>query len=156
MSFALGVSITATICELLIKQKIDSYLCYTCSYNDVRENGRVRVRAEAFEPLKKTFGALGSGAPPAVQALLFLAQAAGGEDVELPINGLISEQEVEEDFPKNRADSDFFTFYWFVVVYPIAALLTIAHLILHGVPVLGFILSIAVSSQLKLICCLHV
>ena len=128
----------------------------------------VRVRAEAFEPLEealRALGVLGSGAPPASLAspdlqialgLLSLAQAAGGEDVELPINGLISEQEVEEDFPKNRADSDFFTFYWFVVVYPIAALLTIAHLILHGVPVLGFILSIAVSSQLKLICCLHV
>lgn len=52
---------------------------------------------------------------------------------------------IEEDFPENRADTDFFTFYFFAVVYPIAALLTVAHLILHGVPVLGFILSLAVS-----------
>ena len=100
----------------------------------------IRVRAEAFE-------AEGSGLPP---ALGFLFQLAGGGDVEVPINvgsnPLISERDIEEDFPKNRADSDFFAFYWFVVVYPIAALLTIAHLILHGVPFLGFILSITVSS----------
>ena len=112
----------------------------------------IRVRAEAFE-------AEGSGLPP---ALGFLFQLAGGGDVDVPINvgsnPLISERDIEEDFPKNRADSDFFSFYWFVVVYPIAALLTIAHLILHGVPFLGFILSITVSSIETdlLFACLHV
>jgi hypothetical protein len=104
----------------------------------------IRVRAEAFE-------AEGSGLPP---ALGFLFQLAGGGDVEVPINvgsnPLISERDIEEDFPKNRADSDFFSFYWFVVVYPIAALLTIAHLILHGVPFLGFILSITAHFLLTL------
>lgn len=87
-------------------------------------------------------------------------QGAGGADevdVPLIIRGknntvlreLLSEQDIEEDFPKNRADSDFFTFYWFVAVYPIAALLTIAHLIFHGVPIIGFILSLAVSFKLR-------
>lgn len=70
---------------------------------------------------------------------------------------------IEEDFPKDRADSDFFTFYFFVVVYPIAALLTVAHLFLHGIPILGFIMSLTVSFSLivlvflcskhEIICC---
>lgn len=55
------------------------------------------------------------------------------------------DQIIEEDFPKNRADRDFFTFYFFAVVYPIAALITVAHLVLHGLPIIGFIISLAVS-----------
>ena len=114
---------------------------YVPSYNDVRENRVVKVRAEAFE---------GSGVPPAAKGLFkFLSMGKDVDDVDVPVsapgNVLLSEQEIEEDFPENRADSDFFTFYWFAVVYPIAALLTIAHLILHGVPILGFIISLAVS-----------
>ena len=84
-------------------------------------------------------------------ALKFLASLVEGDYVDVPVDmpvddPLISSQDIEEDFPENRADSDFLTFYWFAVVYPIAALLTVAHLILHGVPVLGFIISLAVST----------
>ena len=101
----------------------------------------MRVRSEAFE---------GSGVPPLLMGLFL--QLSGGEDVDyvdLPLelmgNALLSEKDIEEDFPENRADPDFFTYYWFAVVFPLAAVLTIIHLFLHGVPVLGFILSLAVS-----------
>ena len=92
---------------------------------------------------------------------MFLSNRTDVDEVDVSVmppnmEPLISNQTIEEDFPENRADSDFFTFYWFVVVYPIAALLTIAHLVLHGVPVLGFILSIVVSyTEISDICYLH-
>ena len=80
---------------------------------------------------------------------LFLSQGEDVDYVNLPVdqpgNVLLTEKAIEEDFPENRADPDFFTYYWFAVVFPVAALLTIAHLFLHGVPVLGFIISLAVS-----------
>lgn len=59
--------------------------------------------------------------------------------------GVLSEQDVEEDFPKNRADSDALTYYFFAVVFPLSVVLTVVHLILHAVPVLGLIVSLAVS-----------
>ena len=128
---------------------VDRFL--TCSYNDIRENRQVKVSVEALMESDQGRG------------LLFLStgtlDGGGADEVDVPLiirgpnntvlQELLSEQDIEEDFPKNRADSDFFTFYWFVVVYPIAALLTIAHLILHGVPVLGFMLSLAVSDELR-------
>lgn len=150
MLSVLEVSITAKICEcanLLVSSIIDVLFVLLPSYNDVSRNQKVRIRAEAFE---------GSGVSPKFQeAFVFLS---GGQDVEyievpvipppgVPFPQILSEQDIEEDFPENRADSDFFTFYWFAVVYPIAALLTIAHLILHGIPVLGFIVSLTVSYQ---------
>ena len=67
-----------------------------------------------------------------------------GEDVDV-------EKIIDEDFPEDRQDPDFFSFYFFAGAYPIAALLTIAHLILHGIPILGFILSLAVSFSLLLL-----
>ena len=104
----------------------------------MRENKVVRIRKEALER---------SDVPIPLQ---FLASLVEGDYVDVPVNDpgqeLISSQGIEEDFPENRADGDFVTFYWFAVVYPIAALLTVAHLILHGVPVLGFIISLAVST----------
>lgn len=66
--------------------------------------------------------------------------------VEPQCPGPLTKQDIEEDFPKNRADSDFFTFYFFAVAFPIAVLLIVAHLILHGLPVVGFIVSLLVSS----------
>jgi hypothetical protein len=59
-----------------------------------------------------------------------------------PTLGMNVEQIVEEDFPENRADPDFFTFYFFAVVFPFAAVLTATHLILHGIPIGGFIVSL--------------
>ena len=56
-----------------------------------------------------------------------------------------TEQDIEEDFPKNRADSDAVTYYFFAAVFPVAVILTVLHLILHAVPVLGLIISLAVS-----------
>ena len=90
---------------------------HVCSYNDVREG--VIVVNDVPVPLS-------------------VLAALAGVEVEDIVN-------VEEDFPKNRADSDFFTFYFFAVVFPLAALLTVAHLLLHGVPVAGFIVSVVVS-----------
>ena len=90
---------------------------HVCSYNDVREG--VIVINDVSVPL------------PVAAAFL-------GVEVEDIVN-------IEEDFPENRADPDFFTFYFFAVVFPLAALLTVAHLILHGVPIAGFIVSLVVS-----------
>lgn len=83
-------------------------------YNDVRENRMVRVASQ--------------------------------NDMRFPVELFFGVNEtdkiIEEDFPKNRADTDFFSFYFFAVVFPVAALLTIAHLVLHGLPVVGFIISL--------------
>ena len=89
---------------------------FVCSYNDVRENEQVTIADGSEVPLRRH-----------------------------PDFGLKTDQIIEEDFPKNRADSDFFTFYFFVVVHPLAVILVVAHLILHGLPVVRFILSLAVS-----------
>lgn len=74
-------------------------------------------------------------------------------DMRVPVIALFGVNEtdriIEEDFPKNRADTDFFSFYFFAVVFPVAALLTIAHLVLHGLPVVGFIISLVVSSSVR-------
>jgi hypothetical protein len=59
-------------------------------------------------------------------------------------------QTIEEDFPENRADPDFFTFYFFAVVFPFAAVLTATHLILHGIPIVGFIVSLVAHLLLTL------
>ena len=103
------------------------HYCSVCSYNDVREDGTIRVAEPVTVP----------GPNGTIVTI---------EDVPVMLLlGSDTERIIDEDFPKNRADSDFFTFYFFIVVYPIAALLTVAHLLLHGIPVLGFILSLAVS-----------
>lgn len=91
-----------------------------CSYNDIRDNRMVRVAA--FNDMSF--------------------------DVEMFFMN-DTDQIIEEDFPENRADSDFFSFYFFAVAFPVAALLTIAHLILHGLPIVGFIISLVVSSSVR-------
>ena len=60
---------------------------------------------------------------------------------------VLLEKDIEEDFPKDRADGDGLTHYFFAVAFPLAVILTAANLFLHNVPVLGFILSLAVSFQ---------
>lgn len=78
-----------------------------------------------------------------------MVRVAALNDMELPVNMFFmndTDKIIEEDFPKNRADSDFFSYYFFAVAFPVAALLTIAHLILHGLPIVGFIISLIVSS----------
>ena len=88
-----------------------------CSYNDMGENNQIRV--------------------PSLN------------NMEVPLPFLpgepISQQQREEDFPKNRADSDAVTYYFFAVVFPVSVVLTVLHLILHAVPILGLIISLAVS-----------
>lgn len=129
------------------------YFFFTRSYNDIRENRQVKVRVEAFgnstegQNLLRLLIGLGLAAPDADEVDVPVIIRVPPNNIVL--RELLSEQDIEEDFPEDRADSDFFTFYWFVVVYPIAALLTIAHLVLHGVPILGFILSLAVSFKLR-------
>ena len=88
---------------------------HVCSYNDVREKRGIVVNGQLL-PLQ----------------------------LHPTLGGMVDEI-VEEDFPKNRADPDFFTFYFFIVVFPIAVLFTVAHLFLHGIPFLGIIVSVAVS-----------
>ena len=89
---------------------------FVCSYNDVSENEQVTVADGRTIPVRLH-----------------------------PEFGAKADQIIEEDFPKNRADSDFFTFYFFAVVHPLAVILVVAHLILHALPVVRFILSLAVS-----------
>ena len=109
----------------------------------------MKVRVEAFDSpegqllLQLITPGQGAGDADEVDVPLRIQLPTGGEIV------LLSDRDIEEDFPEYRADSDFFTFYWFVVAYPVAALLTIAHLIFHGVPIIGFILSLAVSFELS-------
>ncbi len=100
---------------------------FGCSYNDIGENNRLRVFS------------LNNARVP----LPFLTRERNGT---IPIGDpVISQQDREEDFPKNRADSDAVTYYFFAAVFPVAVILTVLHLILHAVPVLGLIISLAVS-----------
>lgn len=78
-----------------------------------------------------------------------MVRVAALNDMRLSVASLLSNQTIEEDFPENRADSDFFSFYFFAVAFPVAALLTIAHLIVHGLPIVGFIISLVVSSSVR-------
>ena len=63
----------------------------------------------------------------------------------VPVVLVLKEKDIEEDFPKDRADGDGLTHYFFAVVFPLSVVLIVAHLFLHAVPILGFILSLAVS-----------
>ena len=63
--------------------------------------------------------------------------------------GVFTEQDIEEDFPEDRADADGFTFYFFATAHPLAIILTVLHLILHDVPILSFIMSLVVSFHLR-------
>ena len=108
-----------TTCESTSRsvQQLHVFL-YFHSYNDIRDNEQVRL--EMFD---------GAEIP-----LKMIPQFSGE-----------TERIIDEDFPEDRKDPDFFTFYFFAVAHPIAVIFTAAHLVLHGVPVLGFILSLTVS-----------
>ena len=97
-SSASATSTTATTCELLSIATLGRLSSRTpYSYNDVRENKVVRIRKEALER---------SDVPIPLQ---FLASLVEGDYVDVPVNApgqeLLSSQDIEEDFPENRADN---------------------------------------------------